>query len=51
MLLGGYLHDIKSERRLVKEIQLNIDYRWFFGFELGEKIPDHSSFGKARARK
>ena len=41
MLLVGYLYGIKSERRLVQEVQLNIAYRWFCGFELGEKIPDH----------
>ena len=51
MLLVGYLYDIKSERRLVQEIQLNIAYRWFCGFELGEKIPDHSTFSKTRVRK
>ena len=47
----GYLYGIKSERRLVQEIQLNIAYRWFCGFELGEKIPDHSTFSKTRVRK
>ena len=51
MLLMGYLYGIKSERRLVQEIQLKIAYRWFCGFELGEKMPDHSTFSKARARK
>ena len=51
MLLGGYLYAIKSERRLVQETQLNIAYRWFCGFELGEKIPDHSTFSKTRVRK
>ena len=40
MLLVGYLYGIKSERRLVQEIQLNIAYRWFCGFELADKIPD-----------
>ncbi|MBS5703696.1 MAG: transposase [Butyricicoccus pullicaecorum] len=38
----GYLYEIKSDRRLVKEVQLNITYRWFCGFELCDKIPDHS---------
>ena len=33
MLLIGYLYVIKSERRLVEEVQLNIAYRWFCGFE------------------
>lgn len=51
MLLVGYLYGIKSERRLVQEIQLNIAYRWFCGFEFGEKIPDHSTFSKTRLRK
>ena len=51
MLLVEYLYGIKSERRLVQEIQLNIAYRWFCGFELGEKIPDHSTFSKTRVRK
>ena len=51
MLLVGYLYGIKSERRLVEEIQLNIAYRWFCGFELTDRIPDHSTFSKTRVRK
>ena len=51
MLLVGYLYGIKSERRLVEEVQLNIAYRWFCGFELTDSIPDHSTFSKTRARK
>ena len=46
MLLVGYLYGVKSERRLVQEVQLNIAYRWFCGFELTDKIPDHSTFSK-----
>lgn len=42
MPLFGYLYGIKSERRLVEEVQLNITYRRFCGFELCDKIPDHS---------
>ena len=51
MLLVGYLYGVKSERRLVQEVQLNIAYRWFCGFELTDKIPDHSTFSKTRLRK
>ena len=51
MLLVGYLYGIKSERRLVQEVQLNIAYRWFCGFELADKSPDHSTFSKTRLRK
>ena len=51
MLLIGYLYGIKSERRLVEEVQLNIAYRWFCGFELDHTIPNHSTFSKTRTRK
>ena len=50
MLLVGYLYGVKSERRLVQEVQLNIAYRWFCCFELTDKIPDHSTFSKTRLR-
>jgi transposase len=51
MLLTGYLYGIKSERRLVEDISLNIAYRWFCGFELSDKIPDHSLFSQNRRRR
>ena len=51
MLLVGYLHGVKSERRLIQEVQLNIAYRWFCVFELTDKILDHSTFSKTRQRK
>lgn len=51
MLLIGYLYGIKSERRPVEEVRLNIAYRWFCGFELDGTIPDHSTFSKTRTRK
>ena len=34
MLLVGYLYGVKSERRLVQEVQLNIAYRWQYSIEL-----------------
>lgn len=50
MLLIGYLFDIRSERRLVEEVSLNIAYRWYIGYDLDEAVPDHSIFSKARER-
>lgn len=50
MLLVGYLFDIRSERRLVEEISLNLAYRWYIGYDLDEEIPNHSIFSKARVR-
>jgi transposase len=51
MLLVGYLYGIKSERRLTEQIGLSIAYRWFCGFRLTDKIPDHSLFSQNRKRK
>jgi len=51
MLLVGYLYGVKSERRLVEDVSLNIAYRWFCGFELNGKIPDHSLFSQNRKRR
>jgi transposase len=51
MLLVGYLYGIKSERHLTEDIALNIAYRWFCGFELTDKIPDHSLFSQNRKRR
>jgi len=51
MLLVGYLYGIKSERRLEEDVALNLAYRWFCGFELTDKIPDHSLFSQNRRRR
>ena len=50
MLLIGYVFDIRSERKLIEEITLNLAYRWYIGYDLDEDIPDHSIFSKARVR-
>jgi transposase len=49
-MLIGYLYGITSERRLMGEIQVNLAYRWFLGYDLDELIPDHSVLTKARSR-
>lgn len=51
MLLIGYFYNIKSERQLVKEIQVNLAYRWFINYGMDEKIPDHSTISQTRRRK
>ena len=48
MLLVGYLFDIRSERRLCQEVHLNLAYRWFCSLDLGDAVPDHSTFSKNR---
>jgi transposase len=48
MLLVGYIYGIRSERRLVEEVHLNLAYRWFCGLGLKGTVPDHSTFSKTR---
>jgi len=50
MMLIGYIFDIRSERKLIEEISLNLAYRWYIEYDLDEKIPEHSIFSKARNR-
>jgi transposase len=51
MLLIGYLFGIRSERRLVEEVRVNIAYRWFLGYGLTDKIPDVSVIWQNRVRR
>ena len=48
MLIIGYTHGIRSERRLCDEVHLNLAYRWFCRLDLTDPIPDHSTFSKNR---
>lgn len=48
MLLVGYTHGIRSERRLCQEVHLNLAYRWFCRLDLNDAVPDHSTFSKNR---
>ena len=48
MLLIGYCFGIRSERRLCEEVQVNLAYRWFCRLSIEDRIPDHSTFSKAR---
>ncbi len=51
MLFLGYLFGIRSERRLVREIEVNVAYRWFLGFGLTDKVPHDSIFSQNRRRR
>ena len=48
MLLIGYLQGIRSERRLVEEVHLNLTYRWFCRLGLDGRVPERSTFSKNR---
>ena len=51
MLFIGYLFGIRSERRLVEEINVNLAYRWFLGFGLRTRVPNHSTLSQNRRRR
>lgn len=51
MLFVGYLFGVRSERRLVKEIEVNVAYRWFVGLRLTDPVPDASTFSQNRRRR
>jgi len=51
MLFIGYLYGTRSERQLVRDIQVNVAYRWFLGFGLTDKVPDASTISQNRRRR
>ena len=46
-----YLFGIRSMRQTIKEINVNVAYRWFIGYGLTEPIPHFSTFGKNYVRR
>ena len=46
-----YLYGIKSMRQTMKEIEVNVAYRWFLGLEMMDKVPHFSTFGKNYTRR
>ena len=51
LLLLGYLFGIRSERQLMREVQVNVAYRWFLGLRLTDKVPDASTLSQNRRRR
>ena len=46
-----YLYGIKSMRQTIKEIEVNVAYRWFIGLDMTDKVPHFSTFGKNYTRR
>jgi transposase len=47
-LLGGYLLGVRSDRKLIMELQCNMAFRWFVGLDIDSTIWDASTFSKNR---
>ena len=50
LMLAGFFQGIVHDRKLMREAQVNIAIRWFAGYRLDERLPDHSSLTKIRQR-
>ena len=46
-----FLFNVDSLRKIYEDINYNILYRWFIGYELGEKVPNHSTYSQNYKRK
>ena len=46
-----YLYGIKSMRQTIKEIQVNVAYKWFLGLDMFDPVPHFSTFGKNYTRR
>ena len=50
LMLAGFFAGIREDRKLMREAQVNLAMRWFAGYRLDEKLPDHSSLTRIRQR-
>lgn len=51
LLLLGYLYGVRSERQLMREVEVNVAYRWFLGLKLRDKVADASTLSQNRRRR
>jgi transposase len=50
-LFIGYLFGVRSERQLVREIEVNVAYRWFLRLKLTDPVFDASTLSQNRRRR
>ena len=46
-----FLFGIRSMRQTIKEIEVNMAYRWFLGYDMLTKVPHFTTFGKNYVRR
>lgn len=46
-----YLYGIRSMRQTIREIEVNVAYRWFLGLGFTDKVPHFTTFGKNYTRR
>jgi transposase len=50
LLFLCFYENVRSERELMRELPLRLDWLWFCELDLDSPIPDHSVLSKARSR-
>lgn len=51
IVLIQYTFGIRSMRQTIKEIEVNMAYRWFLGYSMSESVPHFTTFGKNYLRR
>lgn len=51
IIMLKYMFGIKSIRETMRQIEVNLAYRWYLGFSFDDKIPHHSTISKVYFRK
>lgn len=51
ILFTQYIFGIRSLRQTVKEIEVNMAYRWFVGLDITDEVPHFSTIGKNYERR
>ena len=46
-----YLYGIRSMRQTIREIEVNVAYRWFLGIDVYDPVPHFTTFGKNYSRR
>lgn len=50
LMLAGFFHGFVHDRKLMREAEVNLAIRWFAGYELLDRLPDHSTLTRIRQR-
>ena len=51
IVLLQYTFGIRSMRQTIKEIEVNMAYRWFLGYGMLDQVPHFTTFGKNYVRR
>ena len=50
LMLAGFFHGFVHDRKLMREAEVNLAIRWFAGYQLLDRLPDHSTLTRIRQR-